>query len=168
VKTGVAGKRARLFFHKESCRVVLEARHTVTIGRNGATIFTQSASRVVEDEELIMIGNCAYTYEYTPFFASSSFERDISRYMKEYCEPEWSLNKLLSPSSVGKPISLGNYYYSPMAFAQGTFGKVSAGWDKDGAAVAIKHFKAPKESEISSHLTIMRHIGKHVRLTGIG
>lgn len=161
-KFRIAGKHARLFLHKESCRVMLEARHTVTVGRNGAMTFTNSTSHVLEQEELISIGDCMYTFTYTEFFKSSLFEKELSQFMKEYYDPQWAINKLLSPASVGEPISLGRYYCSPSSFAQGTFGKVTAGWTGDGVAVAIKHFKNPKESEVNLHRKNMRHIGNHV------
>ena len=161
-KLGIAGKHARFYLHKESCRVILEARHAITIGRNGAMTFTNSASHVIEHEELISIGDCVYTFAYTDFFKSSLFETELSHFMKEHCNPRWALNKLLSPASVGEPISLGRYYCSPSSFAQGTFGKVAAGWTRNGAAVAIKHFKNPKEPEVRLHRKMMEHIGNHV------
>ena len=73
-----------------------------------------------------------------------------------------SLHRHLSPTSVGDPVMLGNYYCSPSAFAKGTFGKVTAGWASDGTAVAIKTFKEPEERSIKAHKEIMRFIGRHV------
>lgn len=159
----IAGRHARLFIHEESCRIVVDAQHTVTLGRNGATISNRSAPYSLEDGELIVIGDCAYTFQYSPTFNTPSFEQDLVRYMRDHCNPQWTIHKLLTPSSVGNPISLGNYHLSPSAFAQGTFGKVSAGWDGNGAAVAIKSFKNPKASEIKAHIELMKYIGDHVR-----
>jgi len=161
-KLGIASKHARLFFHLESCRVVLEARHTVTIGRDGSEVFRQSNSRVLEQGGLISIGDCVYTFEFTDHFATSEFNGCLSRFMKKYSDSEWSMNQLLSPASVGAPRSIGNYYCSPSAFAQGSFGKVSAGWTKEGTAVAIKHFKNPKRDETRVHQLLMEYIGRHV------
>ena len=163
VGTRIAGKHARLFFHHESCRMILEARHSVTLTRNGATVITGSSYRVIKHGELIEIGHCSYIFEYTDIHSTSAFGHNLFRYIEEHNASKCSSNKLLSPSSVGAPISVGNYYCSPSAFAQGTFGKVSAGWSYDGKPVAIKIFKKPDRTEISAHQNIMNYIGYHVR-----
>ena len=85
---GIAGKHARLFIHPESCRMVLEARHMVTIGRNGATIFSRSSTHVLEQGEMINIGDCVYVFEYAPFFTTSMFEVKLREFMQTYHEPK--------------------------------------------------------------------------------
>ncbi|KAL8727617.1 MAG: hypothetical protein Q9166_005925 [cf. Caloplaca sp. 2 TL-2023] len=161
---GIAGNHARLALHNQSCRISLEAKHTVTIGINGAKSFRQSKRYVLEHGEIVLIGLCAYTFQYTDYFFSAAFDHDITQYMRKYCESHWSMNDYISPSSVGLPISLSNYYCSPRAFAQGTFGKISAGWSESGEVVAIKTFKKAIESEISSHIELMEYIGRHDRI----
>ncbi len=64
---------------------------------------------------------------------------------------------------MGSSISLGDYYCSPVSFAQGPFGKISAGWTQEGVAVATKRFKDPKEPDIKLHRRLMSHIGNHVQ-----
>lgn len=157
---GIAGIHARLYFHKESYRMVLQARHTVTVGKS-ERIIRNSESQVLDDKDLVIIGDCTYAFEYTSYFQSVEFETELSEYVRQTCGPRWAINKLLSPTSVGAPRPLGEYYSSPSAFAQGTFGQVAAGWARDGAAVAIKHFKNPRRSDIDSHRNLMRIIGSH-------
>lgn len=162
-RTRIAGRHARLFLHPESNRVVLEARHTVTTSKTGVQVLHGSACRVLEHGELVAINDCCYTFEFTDLFATQGFDEGLSVFMKHYHGSQWFMNKLLSPNSVGKPLLLGEYFCSPSAFAQGTFGKVSAGWTQNGAAVAIKVFKSPRESEVRSHEQLMKYIGTHVR-----
>ena len=163
--TGIAGKHARLFFHDESCRMVLEARHAVTLAKNGAEVITQSQHRVIEDGELIQIGTCSYIFEYTSFHRTKAFEEVLFWWIKEHGNRQEMPNELLSPSSVVESRSLGNYYCSARAFAKGTFGKISAGWARDGSAVAIKVLKEPDKSRVEYHQRIMNEIGYHVRHT---
>lgn len=160
---GIASKHARLFFNEQSYRMMLEARHTVTVTKSGVTVITQSQSRVIEDGELIQIGPCSYVFEYTELHSTSVFELNLIQFMKEQSGGQWSLNKLLSPGTVGSPIVFGKYHCSSNAFAEGTFGKVSAGWEQDGRPVAIKVFKQPNKDELVRHREIMNYIGYHVR-----
>ena len=142
---------------------MLEARHTVTITKDGVTVITQSKSHVIEHGELIEIGHCSYRFEYTELHATSAFKKDLVIFMKEQKGPQWSLHQLLAPDSVGAPISLGTYCCSPSAFAQGTFGKTSAGWTHEGRPVAIKVLKDPRETKVIGHKQIMEYIGYHVK-----
>lgn len=161
-KADIAGSHARLALHPQSCRMTLEAKHTVTLGRDGAKPFRQAESRVLEDGEVVIIGACVYTFQYTDYFFSSAFGQEVAQYMRKYRDSHWSMNDYISPSSVGAPVSMGNYYCSPRAFAQGSFGKLSAGWTESGEAVAFKTFKKPVKSEIRSHVELMELIGRHV------
>lgn len=122
----------------------------------------ESAHRVLGPGELFTINDCSYIFELDDYFSTPHFEEELSGFMQEYHSSHWSMSSVLSPKSVGRPVSVGKYYCSPSAFAQGTFGKVSAGWTQDGTAVAIKVFKNPNESEIRSHEQFMGYIGKHV------
>ena len=157
----IASKHARLLFHSESLRMTIEARHAVTITKNGTAVITQSGIHVIEHGELIQIGNCSYTFEYTSLYSTQVFEQDLFRWMKKY-DRSSRPNHLLSPHSVGEPRSLGRYYCSPSAFAKGTFGKVSAGWALNGSAVAIKVFKEPKKEVVEAHQKLMHDIGHQV------
>ena len=159
---GIAAHHATLKLHTESCRITVQARHTTVISRNGTKVFRHPESFTLEHEETVLLGNCAYTFEYTDYFNSEAFKQDITTYMRKYHGSMWSMNKHISPGSVGLPIALGDFYCSPSAFSQGTFGKISAGWTKSGETVAIKTFKNPKKLEILSHVELMETIGRHV------
>ncbi|KAL8773769.1 MAG: hypothetical protein Q9209_001537 [Squamulea sp. 1 TL-2023] len=160
--TQIAGHHATLSLHTQSCRIVVQARHTIIIGRNGAKAFRNPESVLLEPGEIVVfIGNCAYTFEYTEYFTTMAFKQEITQYMRNYYDSTWSMNKYISPDSVGLPTALGNYYCSHRAFNQGTFGKISAGWNRSGGTVAIKIFKDPKKSEIQSHVELMKIIGQH-------
>ncbi|KAF7510562.1 hypothetical protein GJ744_006408 [Endocarpon pusillum] len=126
--------------------------------KNGTAVITRSGTHVLEHGELIQIGNCSYTYEYTSLHSTKVFEQDLFRWMKEYYSSPLP-NGLLSPHTVGEPRSLGRYYCSPSTFAKGTFGKVSAGWALNGSAVAIKFFKDPKKEAVEAHQKLMEDIG---------
>ena len=156
---------ATMKLHTQSCQVGLLARHTVKVSRNGAKTFRESESFLFEPGEIVSLGQCAYTFEYTEYFHSPAFKDAITKYMRKYHEHQWSMNPHISPSSVRYPTILGDYYCSPTAFDQGTFGRINAGWNKSGGTVAIKTFKNPIESEIRAHEELMRSIGKHVGLT---
>ncbi|KAL8885137.1 MAG: hypothetical protein Q9192_006698 [Flavoplaca navasiana] len=159
--TQIAAHHATFNLHTQSCRIVVQARHTITIGRNGAKAFRSFESVLLEPGEIVFIGNCAYTFEYTEYFETVAFNQEITQYMRKHHDSMWSMNEYISPDSVGLPTALGNYYCSPRAFNQGTFGKVSAGWNQTGATVAIKIFKDPEKSEIQSHVELMKIIGEH-------
>ncbi|KAI9826773.1 MAG: hypothetical protein M1826_006568 [Phylliscum demangeonii] len=164
MRRDVAGRHARLFLHLESCRVVVEARHTLTLGRRGTTALSHLAQQVIQPYEMIKIGECLYTFEYTDFFSTPTFDEQLSAYMKKYCHSTWAAHQHVSPRSVAEPRELGNYYFSPRAIAQGTFGRVVAGWAKNGSAVAIKQFKNPRREKYDAHLRMMGKIGRHDNL----
>ena len=160
---GIAGFHMRLYFHEESYRMILQARHSITIGKS-ERIMRDSQSQVLDHKDLVVIGDCTYSFEYTSHFHSTNFQAEIPQYIQQTSGPKWVMNKLLAPASVGVPVPLGEfgeYFRSPNAFAQGTFGQVTVGWTRDGAAVAVKYFKKPKESEIESHKQLMEIIGNH-------
>ncbi|KAI9812058.1 MAG: hypothetical protein M1826_002977 [Phylliscum demangeonii] len=167
MRRDVAGRHARLFLHPESCRVVVEARHTITLGRRGTTdpvapdAAGHPALRDCQDWRMLVY---LYTFEYTDFFSTPAFDEQLSAYMKKYRHSTWAAHQHLSPSSVAEPRELGNYYFSPRAIAQGTFGRVVAGWAKNGSAVAIKQFKNPRREKFDSHLRMMGKIGRHDNL----
>ena len=163
-KLRIAARHAELFFHKESGRFVIKAHHHLTLSRDGMQHLERGAINVLEHGEVIGIGNCSYNFGFTDHFSSRAFEESLSTFMKAHCQPDWSLNRHLSPASTGKPVALGNYYCSQGGVDQGAFGKVAAGWSRKGAAVAIKHFWAPKRAAIDSHIELMRNIGAHVTI----
>ena len=111
---------------------------------------------------MLSIGDGVYTFEYTDYFRTVPFEESLQRHMRDYYAKSWSPNPLLSPASVADPVRIGDYLCSPSAFAQGTFGKVAAGWTREGVGIAIKHLKNPVKSQLHEHQRIMRHIGLHV------
>lgn len=157
----VAGYHATLRLHPESCRILLQARHTVKIGSKGPKAFRYPETLLLEPGEIIFIGDGAYTFEYTDYFYSEGFKPTVTQYMRNHHDSSWSINQYISPGSVGVATALGEYYCSPRAFNQGTFGKISAGWNKSGDTVAFKIFKNPKELEIRSHVKLMEYIGQH-------
>ncbi|KAI4284778.1 MAG: hypothetical protein L6R38_001178 [Xanthoria sp. 2 TBL-2021] len=164
-ETQIAGHHATFNLHTQSCRIVVQARHTVLVGRNGPKAFRSPEFVLLQPGEIVFIGNCAYTFEYTEYFETVTFKQHVTRFMRQHHYSMWSMNKYISPGSVGHPTQLGNYFCSPRAFNQGTFGKISVGWNKNGGTVAIKTFKDPKEAEIRSHVELMKTIGQHVRMT---
>ena len=161
----IARKHARLFLHPDSYRLVLEARHSVVIGRvcTKMRTLTRTEQQILEDGDMIIIGPfCTYSFQYTEFFRTTLFADRLSQFRKTHFGHR-TLNPHLTPSSVGTPMQLGNYFCSPTTFAKGTFGAVSVGWSQEGTAVAIKRFKDPNEHDVLSHKRMMEHIQGHVR-----
>ncbi len=163
----VAARHARLFFHLDSCRVVLEARHSIFVTQHDGRLLRRGEHRVLEDGDVMMIGPSLYSWAYTDYFRSRQFESDLATYTRRYLDPHWTMNTFLSPSSVGTPCVVGNYYCSPLAIAQGSFGKVSAGWACDGSAVAIKSLKKPHVKDYTRHVEVMKKVGSHVSLVQV-
>ncbi len=100
--------------------------------------------------------------EYADLITSLAFVDELSSFMKGHHGPQWTFHKMRSPASGGDHMNLGSYTCSPGAFAQGTFGQVTAGWTLDGAAVAIKRFIKPRQTDLNSHREMMAYIGEHV------
>ena len=162
-KLKIASHHATLRIHPDSCRISLEARHLTIVTRNGIRKFRNSESFLLENGEIICLGNCTYTFEYTTYFRSAAFDDALKQCMRRCHGAQWFMNEHIAPSSVGLPVPLGQYYCSPSAFGEGTFGKISAGWTQSGELVAIKTFKQPRRSQVDSHEQLMNSIGKHVR-----
>lgn len=159
-QSSLAGSHARLHFHPETYRMVLQARHTVLVGKS-QRIIRDSQSQVLDDKDFVMIGECTYAFEYTTHFRTPEFEAELSQCLQQTYGSQWAINKLLTPASVGVPIPLGEYYRSPNAFAQGTFGQVAVGWTKGGLPVAIKNHKSPRVRDLEMHKELMQTIGNH-------
>ena len=160
----VAGKHAKIYFHNDSGRIMIEAFHTITIGvPSGSDTFSKSTRRVLEDGSLLTIGNCVYVFKSTDHFKGLSFQQNLTRFMRDqYANKQWMPNERLAQVSTGETIKLGNYVFSQGAFAQGTFGQVAAGWATDGRPVAIKKIKRPVLSTLREHEALMASLGCHV------
>ena len=163
-KPRIAYNHAILSFNQDTSRVMLQARHTVMVCSRGAQALRGPEARVIEHDEVLMIGNCVYVFEFTDFAKTRTYEDALVEFMRKRHSSNWSINKHLLPVSVQDPIILGNYFCSPSTFAQGTFGKVAVGWTKGGRGVAIKTFKQPKKTEIATHVRQMKEIGEHVSI----
>ncbi len=166
----IAGKHAIIFLHPRSCRLVLGARHRITMQApdGGGTTVTLSKSAVSAQlglEEQIRIGDCAYLFEYLHFAKSETHGQQLALFMKQTHGPNWEgLLQLLSSSPEDTPVRLHTYTWSLGAFAKGTFGQVTAGTGSNGNPVAIKRLNKPREEQLSAHRKMMSHIGKHVRV----
>ena len=159
----IAGKHARLLFHKESGRLTLEARHRIKLsGMDGADMITDNAIRALDTGHFISIEECLYAFEYTDLMKSEVFLDELSRFMRAHHEPAWSLPRALSLALGDDHISFDDYTCTPGAFAKGTFGEVGAGWARDGSTVAVKRFKTPNEESLKTHQEMMHYLGYHV------
>ena len=156
----VAGRHARIFFHRESGRFMIEARHTLTVGVTRPAVI-KNVSHILEDGSYLGIGDCVYVFELTEFTKTPAFQECLSTFM-ERSGNKWACHKLVASASAGEVMCLGQYVCSRGAFAQGTFGQMSAGWTTDGSLVAIKRLKQPDLHRLRSHETVMTHLGYHV------
>ncbi|MCJ1237842.1 hypothetical protein MMC14_005829 [Varicellaria rhodocarpa] len=84
---GLEKEHARIFLDPESGRVVLEARHSLTIGRDVTKNIQDSAHHVLEHNEQISIGDCVYVFEHTNFFNHPTFRDDLSVFLKAQALP---------------------------------------------------------------------------------
>ena len=159
----IAAKHARFLFHKDSGRLILEARHRIKLsGVNGADVITNTTTRALERGHFISIDNCLYAFEYTDLMKSEGFLNELSGFMKAHHGSAWALPSTLCSALGGDHITLGDYTCTPGAFAKGAFGEVGAGWARDGSTVAIKRFKTPNEKSLTTHEEMMHYIGDHV------
>ena len=86
-KFRISGQHARTFIHTDSYRIVLEARHSAIIGKDGVITLTRLASHVLQQREIVMIGDCVYNFEYTELFATVGFEGSLANLMKIHQGP---------------------------------------------------------------------------------
>jgi len=161
---GIAGCHARLFIHNQSCRVVIEARHRVCTNTAGRAEFIDNGvTRVLESGQMVQIGDLTYMYEDGEAIGNGKFNNGISGFMESHMHPQWKAHRSLTLPTGGGRIILGNEYTCLTgAFAQGSRGQLTAGWARDGAAVAIKRFLSPVEDRFNVHKKIMDCIGIHV------
>lgn len=161
---GIAGSHARLFIHKQSCRVVVEARHRMCISTTGRVEFIETGvTRVLDSGQMVQLGDLTYMYEDGEAITNGNFSNGIHQFMRSHNHPQWEAHRLLSLPSGGDRIILGNEFTClPGAFAQGSRGQLTAGWAHDGAAVAIKRFVQPVEDSFEVHKKIMDCIKTHV------
>lgn len=72
---GISGCHARIYIHKQSCRVVVEARHRMFVDTAGkAEIISQGTSRALETGQMIQIGQLSYTYEDGEAISNGTFK----------------------------------------------------------------------------------------------
>ena len=57
---GIASKHARIYIDEQSPQFILEARHSVVLGRNGGTKPLYAESHTLKNGDLLTIGNCGY------------------------------------------------------------------------------------------------------------
>lgn len=168
----IAGKHFMIYIHPRTCRLILLARHRVTMLAPGGGSMTIALSKSTIDsqrelarEEEIRLGDCVYIFEYLDFAESEEHKRQLATFMRQLNGPNWEgIPKLLAPSSEATVMRLHNYTWSLGAFAKGSFGQVTAGTASDGTPVAIKRLNRPRETQLSAHRKIMAWIGKHVRI----
>ena len=166
----IAGMHAMIFPHKQTCRLVLDARHkTVLLASNGgrtSVCLSRSTACAVQElawEDEIRIGDCAYLFSYEDYATGEEHQRQLETFMKGFYGAGWeSLHPLLGSSPDTIPIRLQRYSWTLGAFAKGTFGQVAAGTGSEGNAVAVKRIFKPVEAELSAHRKMMAYLGKHV------
>ena len=97
--TGLAAKHGRIFFHKETCRLTLQARHSVILhSTNGPITIRRPDSRVLDHTQVVSFGERSYVFEYTDFAAIKHFEEALCLYMKAHHGSHWMPLGILSPS----------------------------------------------------------------------
>lgn len=155
---GIAQRHARIYINEQSSRFILDARHSVVLGENGKRKTLYAKSHILEDKDLLTIGTCGYTFEYTSA-GLEVFHQQILNFIRDERVP---VRGCPIPSSVGEPTRVGRYFCTPTIVGKGTFGKVFAGWSPKGTSVAIKQFSRPVGHVIRRHLEIMHQVGHHV------
>lgn len=162
----IAKKHAYLGFHKDTGRIVLQAQREIHISGMGGQDGTSFSSgfRVLENGQYMSIGPCLYEFQYTEIMGTNGFQKELSEFMKFHYGTGWMIHESLASTTAKGHISIGNYTCGPGAFAKGSYGYVTAGWARNGSAVAIKRFINPSERSMADHQKMMRYIGAHVCL----
>ena len=166
----VRGCHARLFIHEESCQPTVEALHSMQVsGATGAMHVSQLSairSKVLEDGHKVEFGRCAYLFSRGNAWMNGMFVDSLPKFMKAHHGKSWAAHPILSATSTGAHLTMGEYTFPPGAFAAGCFGEVTAGWSQNGSAVAVKRFKSPTLERSRQHQEIMGLIGRHVSRAG--
>lgn len=159
----ISSRHARNFSLPESCRMVLEARHTVSMSKTEPKIVRKLETCVLEHCSVVSIGDCIYTFEYGDHFLTDAFLIQMSEFFEGNGMQQWSPNKHITPASIGQPICFGAYSCSPSAFDRGANGEIYTRWAPDGRPVVIKSLKIPKRLQFERQNLIMQYIGYHIR-----
>ena len=161
-------KHARLYIHKESCQITVEALHGMEVtGLTGLKHIGpkfSNSNKVLEHMHLVHFGRCTYIFEQGDAVVNGNLRKTLKDFMRLQHGREWSAHKILSAPSTADYHTLNEFTYMPGAFAGGTFGEVTVGWAQDGSAVAVKRFKKPSEGKLYEHINIMALIGEHVNV----
>ena len=168
-RLGLKGKHARLFFHKDSCRIIIEAKATVTIGKDGATTIRDSEHHVLEHNEMIKVGHCLYVFEHTPFYVSPMFFTSISQFprlMRRLHGDQWNHFGGLLPDNT-EPSIVGNYYKYLIPTVEGTPETSTKGFTRQGEVVAIKKRQNRDQLSITAYMALMSRLEKQVRTLGL-
>ena len=162
----ILGKHARLYIHKESCQITVEAFHGMEVtGLTGLKHIGpkfSSSAKVLENLHLVHFGRCTYVFEQGDAIVNGIFGNTLEEFMPLQHGRQWKAHRSLSAPSTAAYHTLDEFTYVPGAFAGGSFGEVTVGWAQDGSAVAIKRFRKPNERKLNQHVTIMELIGEHV------
>ncbi len=168
-ETGIAQRHAYLYFHLGTGQVMIEARHTLIVGgAHGPSTITGHESCVLEQGELLSIGDCLYQFELTGPVENPTFDVDLPDWLLERYGVVWTPPpRMLGPGLGEATVRLGPYTFPVGALAQGSGGQMLAGWDPQGAAVAVKRLRSPGPQIVRKHRRMMKFLGDHVRPTSI-
>ena len=169
INNRIRANHARLYVHMDSCRPIIEAFHSLQVsGATGLKFIspkTGLSSKVLEHGHQVQFGRCTYLFLRGNAVDSGMFETSLPDFMKIHHGQLWQAHPILSVTSMGSHHTIDQFTFFPGAFAQGSFGEVTAGWAQDGSVVAIKRFKYPDQSRLDQHQNIMGLIGRHVSPT---
>ncbi len=99
----ILGNHARIYIHKESCVVMVEALHSMEItGSMGVKHLDQktgNSSKVLEYGHRVDVGRCAYIYECGDAIANGNFDTSLPDFIKHHHGHQWRAHPILSALS---------------------------------------------------------------------
>ena len=159
---GLGPKHARIFMHRDTCKIVIEAKDAVKLGQDDTTIIQDSARRVLENGEMIQFGSCLYSFEITKYPREPAFENYVSAFMKKIHGTDWQLNVLICS---GRYDVLGDYRHDPVFSPfDSPSHQAQPGYSRQGDLVALKVFNSTDRVRASLQRDIMGRLKYHVSL----
>ncbi|KAI4253208.1 MAG: hypothetical protein L6R42_007677 [Xanthoria sp. 1 TBL-2021] len=161
-QTSITSRHASLQFHPQSHQLRLMAHHTVSISGSGGYKRFKGEHRILRHDDMVELGSCTYRIEFALYETSAAYKEELRIFMADRVLGSTKLHPGLLAASNRQMMTIDNYTFLAGAFADGSFGDVSAGTDDKGDLVAVKRLKKAKKEKIEGHKALMNKIGFHV------
>ncbi|KAL8689957.1 MAG: hypothetical protein Q9218_004489 [Villophora microphyllina] len=155
---GIYGRHFRLWIHPRSYRVMITARHTLTLG---SKTLNRSSSHTVSREALITLGACQYKFHLTDYSDEQAWKEDFYCYMHETPLLGSCRTAPRAPSVIGG-IDLGKYASQSAVVAKCSHWEMRFGWHQEsGDTLGIMRMLKSDVAFLNSYRQIMKSVGHH-------